>query len=108
MNIYTYEFECSVLVKKIMKLAKKQGVEYFFEGGFEFRDKYFICLEQEDFEKIDDENALVIESLEGGFWRIPLAKKGPKKGRKWWPDETQVPGKEVVEILKDLYDFLKS
>ena len=108
MTTYTYEFECSVLVKKLLKLAKKQGIKSFFNGGFEFQGKYFICLEQEDFEKIDGEDALAIESLEGGFWRIPLRKNGPKKGRKWWPSEDQIPNKEVVEILEKLYAFLKA
>ena len=108
MTLYTYQFECYTLIKKILKLSKKNGLESFFEEGFEFRGKYFICLEDQDFERIDGEDALAIESLEGGFWRIPLRKKGPKKGRKWWPDESQIPNKEVVEILKKLYAFIKA
>ena len=115
MTVYTYQFECTVLLRKILKLAKKQGAKSFFKEGFEFRDKYFICLEQENFEKIEEnfekiegEDALVIESLDGGFWRIPLRKKGPKKGLKWWPSEDQIPNKEVVEILESLYAFLKA
>ena len=108
MTVYTYQFECTVLLRKILKLAKKQGAKSFFKEGFEFRGKYFICLEQENFEKIEGEDALAIESLDGGFWRIPLRKKGPKKGLKWWPSEDQIPNKEVVEILESLYAFLKA
>ena len=108
MNIYTYEFECMVLVKKIMKLAKKQGVKSFFKEGFEFQGKYYICLEQcLEIQTKKIYYDLVIET-EGGLWRIPLLKKGPKKGRKWWPDEKQIPNKEVVKILKNLYAFLKA
>lgn len=108
MNIYTYQFECNVLLKKIFKIAKKNGLKYIFNGGFEFQGKYFICLEKKDYEKIDGEEALAIESLSGEFWRIPLAKKGPKKGLGWWPSEDQIPNKEVVEILESLYAFLKA
>ena len=105
MMTYTYEFECQVLLKKIFKSAKKQGFKSAFKDGFEFQGKYFICLEQ-GFEKIDGEDALAIESL-GEFWRIPL-RKSPKKGRKWWPSEDQIPNKEVVQVLTDLYAFLKA
>ena len=107
---YTYQFECQVLLKKVMKLAKKQGLKKEFKKGFEFQNKYFIGLEVfgVGVEKIDNEKDLFIESLDGGFWRIPLRKKGPKKGLKWWPSEDQIPNKEVVEILESLYAFLKA
>ena len=111
MNIYTYEFECMVLVKKIMKLAKKQAVKTFFKEGFEFQGKYYICLEKclkVKNSKKKYYKCLVIESLEGGLWRIPLLKRGPENGLKWWPDLRQVPNKEAINILKKLYAFLKA
>ena len=37
MTVYTYQFECTVLLRKILKLAKKQGAKSFFKEGFEFR-----------------------------------------------------------------------
>ena len=108
MSTYTYEFECSVLVRKILKLAKKKGVKAFFKKGFEFQAKYYIGLEVFGIEKIDDEDGLFIESLSGEFWRIPLRKGGPKKGLSWWPDNDQIPTEETVKVLKDLYAFLKA
>lgn len=108
--MYTYQFECTVLIKKILKLSKKSKLKSFFKEGFEFQGKYFICLEK--CLKIETETKtkkfydLVIETEEGGLWRIPLLKKDP--GRKWWPDEKQIPNKEVVNILKKLYAFLKA
>ena len=108
MVVYTYQFECTVLTEKILKISKKKGLQHFFKEGFEFKGQYYIGLEQEDFEKIDHEDALFIESLSGEFWRIPLRKGGPKKGLAWWPEESQIPNKEVVEILQTLYAFLKA
>ena len=107
MTVYTYQFECTVLVKKILKAAKKHGVKKAFKEGFEFQDKYFICLERcLEIETKKIYYDLVIET-EGGLWRIPLLKNGPKNGLKW-PDEKQIPNKEVVKILKNLYAFLKA
>ena len=106
MSTYTYEFECSVLVRKILKLAKKKHAKHFFKEGFEFQAKYYIGLEVFGIEKIDDEDDLFIESLSGEFWRVPL--RGPKKGLSWWPDNQQIPNKEVLTVLKDLYAFLKA
>lgn len=108
MMTYTYQFECNILVHKLLKLAKKQGLKKSFKEGFEFEGRYYIGLERFGIEKIDDEDDLFIESMSGEFWRIPLAKKGPKKGLSWWPDDSQVPNKEVVEILEKLYAFLKA
>ena len=106
MTTDTYEFECQVLLKKIFKSAKKQGFKSAFKDGFEFQNKYFIGLEVSGIEKIDKEKDLFIESSEGGFWRIPLRKNGPRKGISWWPSEDQIPNKEVVQVLTDLYAFL--
>ena len=103
MDTYTYQFECTVLLRKILKLAKKNGCKSIFKDGFEFDGQYYIGLE-----KSDEEKDLFIETLEGEFWRIPLSKVGPEKGRKWWPSKDQIPTKEVVSILKSLYAFLKA
>ena len=103
MVTYKYEFESFVLSKKILKEAKKQGLKSIFKDGFEFDGQYYIGLE-----KFDEEKDLFIETLEGEFWRIPLSKVGPEKGRKWWPSKDQIPTKEVVSILKSLYAFLKA
>ena len=108
MTVYGYQFECTLLVKKILKAAKKHGVKKAFKEGFEFQDQYYIGLEKFGIEKIDDEDDLFIESLSGEFWRIPLRKGGPKKGLSWWPDNSQVPNKEAVKVLKDLYAFIKA
>ena len=103
MDTYTYQFECTVLLRKILKLAKKNGCKSFFKEGFEFDGQYYIGLE-----KSDEEKDLFIETLEGEFWRNPLRKKGPKKGLKWWPDESQIPDKKTIEILEKFYAFLKA
>ena len=109
----TYQFECMLLVIKIIKSAKKAGVKSCFKAGFEFQGKYFICLEKclkkvkvKENSKRHYYKCLVIESSEGGLWRIPLLKKDP--GAEWWPDLHQVPNKEVINILKKLYTFLKA
>lgn len=111
MNIYTYEFECIVLAKKILKASKKAGVKSCFKEGFEFKGKYYICLEKclhiKNYKK-HYYKCLVIESAKGGLWRIPILKRGPENGLKWWPDLNQVPNKEVVIVLKNLYAFLKA
>ena len=107
-TIYPYHFDCSILVRKILKLAKKKNIAFFFKEGFIFKGKYYICLEIEAFQKLDGEDAIAIESTTGEFWRIPLRKGGPKNGLRWWPSEDQIPNKEVVKILKDLYAFLKA
>lgn len=112
MNIYTYEFECIVLAKKILlKASKKAGVKSCFKEGFEFQGKYYICLEKCLHIKKNhyyNYKCLVIESAKGGLWRIPILKRGPENGLKWWPDNSQVPNKEAVKVLKELYAFLKA
>ena len=103
MITYKYEFESFVLAKKILKTAKKQGFKPVIKDGFEFKGQFYIGLE-----KFDGEKDLFIETLEGEFWRIPLSKDGPEKGRKWWPSQDQVPTKDTVKVLKKLYAFLKA
>ena len=108
----SYQFECMLLVIKILKAAKKEGLKSCFKAGFEFQGKYFICLEKCLKVKENSKRqrhyykCLLIESSEGWLWRIPLLKKDP--GLEWWPDVNQVPNKEVINILKKLYAFLKA
>ena len=96
---FRYQFETYVLVRKILKVAKKSGLKKSFKSGFEY-DDYFIVLE-----KLDGQKLLDIET-DGDFYRIPITKT-LKEG--WdWPDQSQIPNKEVLTVLKDLYAFLKA
>lgn len=93
------KFECTVLTKKILKAAKKSGLKRFFKEAFEFKSQYYIGIEKYEWGKI-----LFIECLNEGFYRIPLKKSG-------WDhltDPDQAPDRKAINILKDLYVFLKA
>ena len=96
---FRYQFETYVLVKKILKVAKKSGLKKCFKSGFEY-DDYFIVLE-----KIDGQKLLDIET-DTDFYRIPITKELKKD---WdWPDQSQVPDRKAMEILESLYVFIKA
>lgn len=105
MNLYTYEFECIVLIKKILKLAKKKGLKSFFKEGFEFKSQYYIGIDTYEWDKVIYK-VIYVECMKGEFYRlykIPLKRKG-------WDhlDPDQAPDCKTVEVLQELYTFLKA
>lgn len=97
---FRYQFESYVLTKKILKVAKKMGLKPLFKEGFEFSDYYI------DLDEFEGQKVMSVETLDGNFYRVPITKR--LKSDWNWPDASQVPSKETIRILKELYAFLKA
>ena len=98
---YTYQFECILLLHKILKLVKKNHLKRFFKEGFEFKSQYYIGIDKYEWGKV-----IYVECMKGEFYRlykIPLKRKG-------WDhlDPDQAPDCKTVEVLQELYTFLKA